>query len=41
MVGSLYHFAAKWLCQQLEPIRKRLSKHSLKDTFEFMDHKRY
>ena len=34
MVGSPYHSVAKWLCQQLEPIRRRLSKHSLKNTFD-------
>ena len=38
MAGSPYLFVVRWLCQQLEPKRKRLSKYSPKDTFEFIDH---
>ncbi|MGL4493779.1 MAG: hypothetical protein ACRCT5_13160, partial [Tannerellaceae bacterium] len=37
MKGSLYYSVSKWLAKVIEPIRKDLSKHSLKDSFEFVD----
>ena len=37
MVNSPYHSAAQWLVNKLEPIRKQLSKHSLRDTFQFVE----
>ncbi|CAH8568118.1 unnamed protein product [Dicrocoelium dendriticum] len=37
MCDSPYHSTAKWLAKLLEPIRKVLSKHSLRDTFSFVD----
>ena len=37
MFNSPYHSLAKWLVEVLEPIRKELTIHSLKDTFQFVD----
>ncbi|MGL4482604.1 MAG: reverse transcriptase domain-containing protein, partial [Lactococcus garvieae] len=37
MKGSPYRSVAKWLAKIIEPIRRELSKHSLKDSFEFVD----
>ena len=36
MTNSPYHSAAQWLVEILEPVRQRLVKHSLKDTFQFV-----
>ena len=36
MCNSPYHHLAKWLVSVLEPLRKEVSKHSLKDSFEFI-----
>ena len=37
MVNSPYHAVAKWLCKKIEQIRKLLTKHCLKDSFEFIE----
>jgi hypothetical protein len=37
MFNSPYHSLAKWLVSLLEPIRKELAPHSLKDTFQFIE----
>ena len=37
MVNSPYHSIAQWLVHKLEPVRQQLSKHSLRDTFQFVD----
>ena len=37
MSSSPYHPVARWLAETLEPVRKLLAKHSLRDTFEFVD----
>ncbi|MGL4482492.1 MAG: reverse transcriptase domain-containing protein [Lactococcus garvieae] len=36
MCNSPYHQVARWLTQILEPVRKDISKHSLRDTFELI-----
>ncbi|VDP31192.1 unnamed protein product [Echinostoma caproni] len=36
MVNSLYHAMAQWLVELLEPIRRRLATHSLRDSFQFV-----
>ena len=36
MCNSPYHTVAKWLANTLEPIRHKIVKYSLKDTFEFV-----
>lgn len=36
MRGSPYHSVAKWLAEKLEPVRKALCPHSLRDTFDFV-----
>lgn len=38
MVASPYHELAKWLVDAIEPVRKGFTPHSLKDTFEFIEH---
>ena len=37
MFNSPYHALAKWLAEILEPVRRELAVHSLRDTFEFVD----
>lgn len=37
MVNSPYHSVARWLAELLEPVRKLLSTHSLKDKFDFVN----
>ncbi|KAA3677925.1 uncharacterized protein DEA37_0007683 [Paragonimus westermani] len=37
MCNSPYHSMAQWLTELLEPVRKDIAVHSLKDTFEFVD----
>ncbi|CAH8493014.1 unnamed protein product [Dicrocoelium dendriticum] len=37
MYNSPYHLTAKWLVKRLEPVRKAISRYSLRDTFEFLD----
>ena len=36
MTNSPYHSTAQWLVEVLEPVRQRLVKHSLRDTFHFV-----
>ncbi|CAH8628728.1 unnamed protein product [Schistosoma bovis] len=38
MSGSPYHCIAKWLASLLEPVGKHICKHSVRDTFEFIEH---
>ncbi|CAI2734782.1 unnamed protein product [Schistosoma spindalis] len=38
MSGSPYHSIAEWLADLLEPVRKRICRHSTCDTFEFIEH---
>ena len=37
MIDSPYHNVAQWIAKLLEPVRRQISCHSLKDTFEFVD----
>ncbi|CAI2738781.1 unnamed protein product [Dicrocoelium dendriticum] len=37
MKDSPYHSTARWLVELLEPVRKQVSVHSLKDSFEFVE----
>ena len=37
MCNSPYHALAKWLVEILEPVRRRLCRYSLRDTFEFVN----
>ena len=37
MSNSPYHTLAQWIAKLLEPIRKRMAQHSLKDSFEFVE----
>ena len=37
MVNSPYHALAKWLCSRLEPVKKLLSQHCVRDVFEFIN----
>ena len=37
MVNSPYHSVAQWLVNKLEPIRRQIARHSLRDTFQFVD----
>ena len=37
MSNSPYHALAKWLARKLEPIRRRICKYSLQDTFDFIE----
>ena len=37
MVNSPYHALAKWLCSRLEPVKKVLSQHCVRDVFEFVN----
>ena len=37
MVGSPYHALAKWLCKVLSPIKNELCKHTVKDSFTFVN----
>ncbi|CAI2735413.1 unnamed protein product [Schistosoma spindalis] len=37
MNNSAYHTIAKWLVQILKPLHKEIVKHSVKDSFEFVD----
>ena len=37
MSNSPYHSLAKWLTELLEPVRRELAVHSLKDSFEFIE----
>ena len=36
MTNSPYHSTAQWLVEILEPVRKRLVRHSLRDVFQFI-----
>ena len=36
MVNSPYHQLAQWLVNAVEPVRSRLARHSLRDSFEFV-----
>jgi hypothetical protein len=38
MHNSPYHQLAKWLVSLLEPLRKEISTHSVKDSFDFVNH---
>ena len=37
MSNSPYHALAKWLARKLEPVRRHICKHSLQDTFDFIE----
>ena len=37
MSNSPYHQLAKWLAKIIEPVRRKVATHSLKDVFEFID----
>ena len=37
MVGSPYHALAKWLCKVLSPVKNELCKHTVKDSFTFVN----
>nr|CAH8859853.1 unnamed protein product [Trichobilharzia regenti] len=37
MVNSPYHQIAKWLADILEPVKRHMTRYSLKDTFDFID----
>nr|CAH8870044.1 unnamed protein product [Trichobilharzia regenti] len=37
MTNSPYHRTAQWLADLLEPIRKQVSRHSVRDSFEFVN----
>ena len=37
MSNSPYHALAKWLAKKLEPVRRHICKHSLRDTFDFIE----
>ena len=37
MSNSPYHALAKWLAKKLEPVRRQICKHSLQDTFDFIE----
>ena len=38
ITGSPYHSVAKWLVETLKTLHKTITRHSLRDSFEFVDH---